>query len=61
MKKFFLLPLIAVCVCACSSKISIDENQSDRVVISLNKDWKFALGHTYDRSADFNNGTSYFS
>ena len=50
MKKIFLLPLIAVCVCACSSKISIDENQSDRVVISLNKDWKFALGHTYDRS-----------
>lgn len=61
MRKIFVFCFFIACLSACSSKISIDESQSDRVIISLNKDWKFALGHTYDRSVDFNNGTSYFS
>ena len=57
--------LIIICSCligiiACSNKINI-EDKDYRQVISLNHNWKFALGHAYDRVLDFNNGTSYFS
>lgn len=29
--------------------------------VSLDADWKFALGHAYDTQRDFNHGTAYFS
>ena len=53
---------ISICFClSCSNKNDFDGYSSERVKIPLNTDWKFALGHTYDRTKDFNNGTSYFS
>lgn len=36
-------------------------NQSTRERIKLDTDWRFALGHSYDPTKDFNNGTGYFS
>lgn len=58
MKKCILFIISTLLLLSCSEKFS--EN-SDRSVISLNKEWKFALGHAYDRALDFNNGTGYFS
>lgn len=53
---------ISICFClSCSNKNDFDNKSSERVKISLNNDWKFAIGHAYDREKDFNNGTSYFS
>ncbi|MBR5433212.1 MAG: DUF4982 domain-containing protein [Bacteroidales bacterium] len=60
MKKLIFLSIIAVCFSACSNYHKEYKTQ-ERVTISLNNNWKFALGHAYDRVLDFNNGTSYFS
>ena len=35
--------------------------QSSREHLLMDSGWRFALGHAYDASKDFNNGTGYFS
>lgn len=52
---------LCILLSACTSTITVSPKESERTIITLNKSWKFALGHCYDRSLDFNNGTSYFS
>ncbi len=59
MKKLLVILSIFV-LFSCSTK-NQESNTSDRSVQSFNTDWKFAIGHAYDREKDFNNGTSYFS
>ncbi|MCQ2607934.1 MAG: DUF4982 domain-containing protein [Bacteroidales bacterium] len=61
MKKITIYFLLSLLLSACSRTISTTDVADGRVVISLNNDWKFALGHSYDRDKDFKNGTSYFS
>ena len=60
MKKIFIICSCLIGIIACTNTITI-EDKDYRQVISLNNNWKFALGHAYDRILDFNNGTSYFS
>ena len=60
MKKIFIICSCLIGIIACTNTITI-EDKDYRQVISLNNNWKFALGHAYDRVLDFNNGTSYFS
>jgi beta-galactosidase len=42
-------------------QISIGNQQTVRERISMDFDWRFALGHAYDANKDFSNGTGYFS
>ena len=60
MKKIILFCFCIIGFIACTNTITI-EDKDYRQVISFNNNWKFALGHAYDRVLDFNNGTSYFS
>lgn len=60
------LNYLLLCICigfciSCSNNNKFDYTTSERETISFNKDWKFALGHAFDREKDFKNGTSYFS
>ncbi len=61
MRKITIYFLLAFLFSACSRTIPTTDVSDGRIVISLNTDWKFALGHSYDRDKDFKNGTSYFS
>ncbi|PXY42211.1 beta-galactosidase [Flavobacterium cheongpyeongense] len=37
------------------------QNQSERDLTLIDKDWRFSFGHLYDTQKDFNHATSYFS
>jgi len=37
------------------------QKQTERDLILIDKDWRFAFGHLYDTQKDFNHATSYFS
>ena len=41
--------------------VSANANEPARERISINQNWKFALGHATDKAKDFNHGTGYFS
>jgi beta-galactosidase len=40
---------------------TIAEKTDGREHLSMDFDWRFALGHSFDSKKDFNNGTGYFS
>ncbi len=61
MKKIAFFLLFAIVFSACTEIVSTADIEECRSIISLNQDWKFALGHSFDRDKDFKNGTSYFS
>ena len=60
--KLCLFLLFAATVSAWSqTKISVNKESSSRERISMDANWRFALGHPFTTDKDFTNGTSYFS
>lgn len=43
------------------ASLTVAQDTSSREHINIDKNWKFAFGHPYDTSKDFNTGIAYFS
>jgi beta-galactosidase len=60
MKSIFLHRII-LSILYLISFITAAQNQSERDLTLIDKDWRFSFGHLYDTQKDFNHATGYFS
>jgi beta-galactosidase len=60
MKSIFLHRII-LSILYLISFVTAAQNQSERDLTLIDKDWRFSFGHLYDTQKDFNHATGYFS